>query len=341
MVVAGALGEGLVRLVKPGFHGFRIPQIVHRTVPGLGFEMIPNQTGYTLASHVRVNSLGFRGPELRTPRGTPRMFCVGDSMTFGVGVEDEDTFCSRLERQMASDWPQATPEAINMGVQRYYTFQEIDLLRLHAPTLRPEIVIMAVFLNDLGVRPSSDYTREYEKERERAATALRNVAPQLYLLIKNSALIVLLRDNYLAWGSRETSARHALQGIVTERDERDWRGVEQELSNLKELSDEYDFHSVVVFIPARSQVQNDLPKSVYPRRLIEHVQGLGMVTLNPLDAFRAHSRSGDDPYLAWNGHMSPTGHRIVAEMISTHLRQNRPDALRIAAGPLREGVAGR
>ena len=188
---------------------------------------------YTLASHVRINSLGFRGPELRTLRGTPLLFCVGDSMTYGVGVEDEETFCSRLERRLAGDWPQATPEAINMGVQRYYTFQEIDLLRLHAPRLRPEIVILAVFLNDLGARPSSDYTREYEKEREQAATAFRNVAPQLYLLIKNSALIALLRENYLAWGSRESSARHALQGIITDRDERDWRGLEQELSDLK------------------------------------------------------------------------------------------------------------
>ena len=295
---------------------------------------------YTLASHVRINSLGFRGPELRTLRGTPLLFCVGDSMTYGVGVEDEETFCSRLERRLAGDWPQATPEAINMGVQRYYTFQEIDLLRLHAPRLRPEIVILAVFLNDLGARPSSDYTREYEKEREQAATAFRNVAPQLYLLIKNSALIALLRENYLAWGSRESSARHALQGIITDRDERDWRGLEQELSDLKKLSDEHRFHSVVLFIPARPQVENDLPKSMYPRRLMEYAQGLGLVTLNPLDTFRAVFRAGDDPYLAWNNHMSPTGHRIVAETISSHLRQNRP-ALRTAADPPREPAAGR
>jgi hypothetical protein len=83
LMLSLVLGEVLVRIVKPGFAGFRTPQIEHRVAAGIGFEMIPNQTGYTVAERVPNDSLGFRGPDvvLETTASDFRILCFGESMT--------------------------------------------------------------------------------------------------------------------------------------------------------------------------------------------------------------------------------------------------------------------
>jgi lysophospholipase L1-like esterase len=328
LVVAVLLAEVITRLAKPGFPGFRLPQVQHRPVAGLGFEMVPLQTAYTWASPVRVNSLGFRGPEIRTPSGDPLVFCIGDSMTFGNGVEEADTYAHQLERLLARQQPGTHPETINMGVQRYSTFQEIDLLRLHAPRLRPSVVTLAVYVNDLGVRPAGHFVREYEKEREQAATALRNVAPSLYLFSKNIATVELFKQAYLAWRvAPGTPQENALAGTITPRDEPRWQGLERELVTFRELSGTYGFRPLVVFVPARAQVQTDFPQSAYPRRLVEHSRRNGLVAIDPTEAFKRELRAGNDPYLPWDDHMSPTGHRLIAEALVGQIQQHPPVAL--------------
>ena len=92
LVIALLLGEVVVRVAKPEFPGFGIPQIEHRPAPGLGFEMVPDQRGYTFGEAVTVNSYGFRGPEISEPRGQQRILCLGDSITFGVGVADDSPY---------------------------------------------------------------------------------------------------------------------------------------------------------------------------------------------------------------------------------------------------------
>ena len=44
---------------------------------------------------VRINSLGYRGPEPRAP-SPDEILIVGDSQVFGLGVEEDETFSSRL-----------------------------------------------------------------------------------------------------------------------------------------------------------------------------------------------------------------------------------------------------
>ena len=51
---------------------------------------------------VSINSAGFRDNELRHPGGF-KIFVVGDSMTFGSGVEFQDTYVDRLEKKLQSN----------------------------------------------------------------------------------------------------------------------------------------------------------------------------------------------------------------------------------------------
>src|SRR6266436_2682636 len=68
-------------------------------VPGLTYEMVPGRNGSFEGMSVRTNSLGMRGPE-PAPSGPSllRVAVVGDSFTFGIGVPEEETYPSALNR---------------------------------------------------------------------------------------------------------------------------------------------------------------------------------------------------------------------------------------------------
>jgi lysophospholipase L1-like esterase len=321
---AALVGEVTVRAIRPGFPGFRIPQVEHRPVAGLGFEMVPNQHAYTAAEPATINAHGFRGPELRNLRSDSglRVLCIGDSITFGYGVGDDVPFPRQLEHLSQQAWPERDVEVINAGVQRYFTYQEIDFLRGRGLELRPDIVVLVVYSNDLGVRPSGDYLREYEKEREQAASAFRNRLPLLYTLVKNSALVELSKGAYLRATTGGAGLR-MFEGVATARDEERWNSMRQELAAFKQLARDHDVFPMVVAVPARIQIQKDFPSSLYPKRVLMLAQSEGLNSVDLVATFRQSLEGGVDPYLPWDNHLSAAGHSLVAKSIINRLIELR------------------
>lgn len=108
---------------------------------------------------VRTNSRGFRTPEFsrRKPPGTTRITALGDSSTFGWGVEAERTYPARLGDALAA-WPGlAEPvEVINLGVPGYSTFQGRVLLEKVALPLAPDLALWSYISNDGAPTGESD-----------------------------------------------------------------------------------------------------------------------------------------------------------------------------------------
>jgi len=318
LVFSAFMAEAMVRLAKPGFPGFRIPQIEHRTAPGIGFEMIPDQQGYTFAEPVTINSSGLRNPPIQDRLAVDlRVVCLGDSITFGVGVADDIPYPRQLEQLLLERSTGKTIEVINCGVQRYSTYQEIDYLREAVKELKPDIVTLGVYFNDLSIRPEGDYTREYENEREQVASSFRHQAPWLYLLAKKSATIELSKQVYLSWGHGNRTLRR-LTSEPTAREEKKWAAMAEELKTFQQLSEENEFRPLVVTIPARMQVQRSFPDSRFPARILEICEDLQLPVENVHELFIASLKNEADPYLDWDDHMSKIGHRIVAEVIAQH-----------------------
>ena len=216
---------------------------------------------------------------------------------------------------------------INAGVQRYFTYQEIEQLRRCVTQLQPDVVTLGVYANDLGIRPDGDYVREYEKEREQAATAFRNRAPQFYYLAKNSALLELAKQKYIALrrGSRH---RNRFTGKQTGRDERKWKVVEEELMAFRQLANEHSFTPLVVTIPARLQVQQEFPDSPFPQRVLQTCERIGLPAINVHGSLVDSLEGGHDPYLPWDNHLSDHGHSLVAAAIAKALASGTDDLRR-------------
>ncbi|MFT5429894.1 MAG: lysophospholipase L1-like esterase [Myxococcota bacterium] len=77
------------------------------------------------------------------PRGVRRVLCVGDSTTFGWGVEQAETFCTRLSGHLPAGW-----ETINLGVPGYNSTQEVRRLERFGLQFQPDVVMILFDGND-------------------------------------------------------------------------------------------------------------------------------------------------------------------------------------------------
>jgi lysophospholipase L1-like esterase len=96
----------------------------------------------------RINGAGLRGEEVR-PEGTfdKRILVLGDSLVFGHGVGDADSFPARLEAIFRERGQRV--EVLNGGVPGYGTDQSYQSFALRLRRLKPDLLIFAIYVNDL------------------------------------------------------------------------------------------------------------------------------------------------------------------------------------------------
>jgi lysophospholipase L1-like esterase len=119
-------------------------------------------------TRIRINSLGYRGDEFGLAKGDAfRILVIGDSFTFGWGVEETEAYPYRLQQQLAKQYPSRRIEVINAGFaacyspDTYYLYLEREGLALH-----PDLIVVGVFVgNDLD----SDAAFEHEWTEQDAA----------------------------------------------------------------------------------------------------------------------------------------------------------------------------
>jgi hypothetical protein len=131
--------EGGLRLVNPGYLADR-PQSdlarLHRYSEVYGWEPRPGAVALIEGHRTTINADGLRGtlhPHARTP-GRPRLLLLGDSVAFGFGVADEETFAADLEKDGY--------EVVNLAVPGYGTDQELLRLEHEGASYRPDLVLL-------------------------------------------------------------------------------------------------------------------------------------------------------------------------------------------------------
>lgn len=122
--------------------------------PGLVFELKPSIDTCYYGARVRTNRDGQRAPieyPRPKPEGTFRILLLGDSQTFGQGVEYEETFGHLIERALQSEHPDVRIEVINAGVDGYNLYQEIAYLAADGLSFEPDVIIVLFVGNDLDL----------------------------------------------------------------------------------------------------------------------------------------------------------------------------------------------
>ena len=114
--------------------------------PLIGHVHRPDSEAELMDVAVRINSEGFRDEEYALEKGELwRILFLGDSLTFGWGVEKEKTFEHLLEAALNEKRP---TEVINLGTGNYNTVQEVNLFLEKGLRYHPDQVVVFYFIND-------------------------------------------------------------------------------------------------------------------------------------------------------------------------------------------------
>ena len=83
----------------------------------LGHEHTPDTDDFLMGVPVTINSLGLRDDEVSVPKpeGVVRILMLGDSVTFGWGVLQEDTISAQLEVLLNATPGATRVEVVNSG----------------------------------------------------------------------------------------------------------------------------------------------------------------------------------------------------------------------------------
>jgi lysophospholipase L1-like esterase len=101
------------------------------------------EIGMEAAGTAVTNAAGFRGPLVAGPRmkGVPRIACLGDSVTYGVGVPFEKSYVA-LTGTLLEESLRRRVEMIGAGCPGYTSFQGVRLLESRILPLEPDVVTL-------------------------------------------------------------------------------------------------------------------------------------------------------------------------------------------------------
>lgn len=143
--------QGPVRVVENFYEP--AAEYGYKVRPNLTFEFANPYHGYRGTVH--TNALGLRGGNAAVPKppGVFRILFIGDSMTAGLEVNDDDTFSAVCGQELGGA-PRV--EALNAGVRGYNADNILGYLQDAGIALQPDVVVYTFVDNDLTALP--DYT---------------------------------------------------------------------------------------------------------------------------------------------------------------------------------------
>jgi len=110
----------------------------------LDFRLVPGFNGRMVGEYdveVKINSDGLRDYEHELQSKKFRILALGDSMTFGQGIEIDKTFLSVIEKKIGA-------EVIKAGVPAYGQDNELEYFKTKGTKYRPDAVIIFYYPND-------------------------------------------------------------------------------------------------------------------------------------------------------------------------------------------------
>jgi lysophospholipase L1-like esterase len=150
VVLTLGAGEGIARLFRVS-GAEAVPTLV--IDEHMGWAREANQHGFVIQrvpdvfkTRFQTNSLGMRDREHAIAKnGHRRIIGLGDSITEGFGVEEDEIYLKVLESKYL-----AGVDVWNLGVVGYSTDQELEQLRQVIDIYHPDVVTLAFYFNDLA-----------------------------------------------------------------------------------------------------------------------------------------------------------------------------------------------
>jgi lysophospholipase L1-like esterase len=284
------------------------------------------------AGHVRINSLGLRGPEtpLAKAPGVKRVVVLGDSFVFGVGVDQDHVFTTRLQNLIEARRP-GEIEVLNLGVAGYSTDQELLLFEDLGQRLRPDVVVLVMCDNDFEANTldfvyGRYYKPTFELEGSGDVRRANGEVPRLGSW-QSVKLWLGQRSNLWNFVRSRTSRRPRLQGLLDAfqvATPRRSGADELELTTrlVVRLRDRAEATGArfVAFNTGHRGERTTLFHALRPRLAQQGVEHLGLEEFLGKARARQPDRNWDFAALG-DIHWNVDGHQLAAQVVYTHLNR--------------------
>ena len=301
----------------------------HQSDPYLGWSGKPNLRLYfrrpEFDALVQHDAEGWRQPEPPRPAApSSRILVVGDSFTWGWGVNQGEVFTDLLQAALP-----ATVAVYNRSVPGFGTAQEYLLLQRELAARVYDAVVLMFYMNDLSDNISARQGRRPYFElvngelRPRNQPALPVVNPVGQFLREHSRAyafaqfrLELLKRRFTGEANDEREYRtapavdfHAVPGYAV---------TARLLAEIQRLTSQHGARFFLVYIPQRSEIELDAPFP-YVRSIHEMVddiarsESIQLLDLSP--AFHQHAKAGERLIYPIDSHWTPAGHRLTANAL--------------------------
>lgn len=295
----------------------------------LGWRLKPGTRGTWGLVPATINSLGLRGAEL--PDGVPRqqqfrILFLGDSVTFGYRVRDDEPFPLVTGRQLNARGPERMVVALNAGVGGYSPWQEYGYLVREGLALDPDLVVVCFVLNDVTEKFSLVQFGGSELGFQLRHT-VEGWGDRLAGWSHIFAFGSYLRDRVRfgarpAEKAREIEKLQVMDLLYDEKRELTDRAWDLTLENLDRIFDrcrEEDIPAMLVVLPYAFQLQDPAAYGRPQAVLDDHAAGQGIDIVDLLPLMRRdmeQRRLGIPAYFLDDNHLTPEGHRTVARLLA-------------------------
>lgn len=336
------LMEILLRVFAPQImqrcEGLYVPD--EKTVFALAPNFRGSQVGRNFNVAIETNSKGLRDRDFSYKKSSRvfRILVLGDSWTFGSGVEGGKTYPKVLEKLLNQKYPEKEWEVVNSGVSAYGTFNELAFLKKEGVKYSPDLIILGFFpVNDIFDNASPYRFKVNENGELISRKSKQGFFYRIKVFIRlHSHLFRFAGDRYhlfLYYTGLEKPERDSCEIFKTSYSDpirKAWKKTENLILQIWEIAKSNDSKFLIVNIPRLYQVyphhwskfvkmyqQNSI--SLDSEKPSKHLNAFGkrhgILVLDLIPLLKKHSFPESLYLLPANGHWSADGHAVTAEYI--------------------------
>lgn len=292
-------GGGVPVVLQPSWRG---RQVYRSTVTGQEVRAV----------EVRTSSAGLRGPDLDLPPTRYRVLLLGDSVTFGQGVEEHQAFPAIYGQALGQ-----AVEAVNGGVPSWDLAPEVAWLESDGWSLEPRHVVLCFYVNDVSRAPRTNAADQARPIPHTAPPwATREAGLRRFSYALNAVFRLVSRERLAREMVPQASWRG---GSYLDELRRDFSAVEVRgaMARLKSTCDAHGVPCTVALLPVLVGGSQDDGSDLLDRVAAE-VRDVGLPLVRVDDALK-DLPPWDRYVLPADRHPGPAAHAAIGRTLAARL----------------------
>ena len=261
-----------------------------------------------------------------------RIVAIGDSFTFGMGVNLEDTYPKQLERIL--NRANIPSEVINGGVIGHNMWQHYEMLVRKALAYKPDLIILGLFLDDLAsLVPPYSQSDEYQGENPFEVRGMSELMSRLSILnlLKNVNGLIEYKYRYRRgytymkgienrkkkWGpANPTNSNYRIMSGNIEK--RTYETFSNVLKRFITKANDAEAKVLVVMIP--DSVQLNEPHMQFVNRFVAQIcEEIKVPYLDVTPVLEVQEDHRSLYLFPFDAHNSPKGLRLIAKAMADRI----------------------